>query len=107
MLRKPLGVPKFHWKFGRIATMRASGRRLTLAWRACQLISSGHSSFTPMMTFKPNEDVDSIEAASRWYIKHPGERREKGRKAREKIQDAWIYDSMFAGTLAEIEGGTS
>ena len=47
---------------------------------------------------------NSIEAALRWYIDHPKERREMGRQGQDKIREAWNYESMFAGVLAEIEG---
>ena len=50
------------------------------------------------------DDPDSIEAALRWYIDHPQERREMGRQGQDKIREAWNYESMFAGVLAEIEG---
>ena len=49
------------------------------------------------------DDPDSIEAALRWYIDHPEERREMGRQGQDKIREAWNYESMFAGVLSEIE----
>jgi glycosyltransferase involved in cell wall biosynthesis len=51
------------------------------------------------------DDPDSIEAALRWYFDHPGERREMGRKCREKIEQAWNYEAVFADVLAKIENG--
>jgi glycosyltransferase involved in cell wall biosynthesis len=49
------------------------------------------------------DDPDSIEAALRWYLEHPEERRQMGLRGREKIQQAWNYEAMFADGLAEIE----
>jgi glycosyltransferase involved in cell wall biosynthesis len=49
------------------------------------------------------DDPDSIEAALRWYLEHPEERREMGRRCQEKIGQAWNYETMFAGVLAELE----
>ena len=51
------------------------------------------------------DDPDSIEAALRWYLDHSEERREMGRKCREKIEQAWNYESVFADVLAKIENG--
>jgi glycosyltransferase involved in cell wall biosynthesis len=50
------------------------------------------------------DDADSIEAALRWYLDHPRERLEMGRRCREKIRRDWNYETMFAGVLAELEG---
>jgi spore maturation protein CgeB len=51
------------------------------------------------------DDPDSIEAALPWYIDHPSERQNIGRKGQDKIREAWNYESMFAGVLAKIEHG--
>ena len=49
------------------------------------------------------DDVDEIEVALRWYLDHPDERREMGRKCQKKIQQAWNYEAMFASVVSEIE----
>jgi len=51
------------------------------------------------------DDPDSIEAALRWYLDHSEERREMGRKCREKIEQTWNYETVFADVLAKIENG--
>ena len=51
------------------------------------------------------DDPDSIEAALRWYMEHPDERREMGRRGQNKVRQAWNYESMFSDVLAEIERG--
>jgi glycosyltransferase involved in cell wall biosynthesis len=48
-------------------------------------------------------DVDSIEAQLRWYLDHPEERREMGRRCADQIRRSWNYDTMFADVLATIE----
>jgi glycosyltransferase involved in cell wall biosynthesis len=47
-------------------------------------------------------DADSIEAQLRWYIEHPDERREMGRRSREKIRKTWNYETMFAPVLSQM-----
>jgi hypothetical protein len=37
-----------------------------------------------------------IESALRWYLEHPGERQQMGRKCKDKIRQAWNYETMFA-----------
>jgi glycosyltransferase involved in cell wall biosynthesis len=49
------------------------------------------------------EDPDSIEAALRWYLEHPEQRREMGKKCKVKIRQAWNYENEFASVLATIE----
>jgi glycosyltransferase involved in cell wall biosynthesis len=49
------------------------------------------------------DDPDSIEAALRWYLTHPNERREMGRRGRERVRQAWNYNTMFAPILRELE----
>jgi glycosyltransferase involved in cell wall biosynthesis len=49
------------------------------------------------------DDPDSIEAALRWYLEHPDERRQMGRRGQDKIRRAWNYESMFAGVLERLE----
>jgi glycosyltransferase involved in cell wall biosynthesis len=51
------------------------------------------------------QDPDSIEAALRWYVEHPAERREMGNKGQDKIRQSWNYETMFAGVLRTIENG--
>jgi glycosyltransferase involved in cell wall biosynthesis len=50
----------------------------------------------------PN-DSDSIEAALRWYLEHPDERRQMGQRGQEKIRQLWNYENMFAGVLERLE----
>jgi glycosyltransferase involved in cell wall biosynthesis len=50
----------------------------------------------------PN-DPDSIEIELRWYLEHPNERREMGRKCQEKIRNDWNYDKKFADVIAGLE----
>ena len=50
----------------------------------------------------PN-DPDSIEIELRWYLEHPNERREMGRKCQEKIRNDWNYDKQFADVIAGLE----
>lgn len=49
------------------------------------------------------DDPDSIEAALRWYLEHPNERRAMGQKCKIRIQKAWNYDKAFADVLDTIE----
>ena len=49
------------------------------------------------------DDPDSIEAALRWYLDHPEERREMGRRCRNKIRESWNYETMFANVLECLE----
>ena len=50
-------------------------------------------------------DPDSIEVALRWFLDHPDERRDMGRRCRDKIQQGWNYETEFANVLAAIENG--
>jgi glycosyltransferase involved in cell wall biosynthesis len=50
----------------------------------------------------PN-DADSIEAELRWYLDHPDERREMGRRCREQIRKTWNYETTFAQVMATLE----
>jgi glycosyltransferase involved in cell wall biosynthesis len=50
----------------------------------------------------PN-DVDSIETALRLYFVNFEERREMGRKCRDKIRQSWNYEIMFAPVLELIK----
>jgi glycosyltransferase involved in cell wall biosynthesis len=52
------------------------------------------------------DDPDSIEAELRWYLDHPGERREMGRRCQEKIRQTWNYETMFAKVLAGLENNS-
>ena len=49
------------------------------------------------------DDPDSIEAELRWYMEHPDERQEMGRRGQNKVRQTWNYKSMFSDVLAEIE----
>ena len=48
-------------------------------------------------------DPNSIEAQLRWFLDHPEERREMGRRGQEKIRKAWNYESVFSGVLGELK----
>jgi len=49
------------------------------------------------------DDPDSIEAALRWYLDHPDERRQMGQRGQEKIRQLWNYENMFADVLERLE----
>jgi glycosyltransferase involved in cell wall biosynthesis len=49
------------------------------------------------------DDPASIEAALRWYLEHPSERRQMGQKGKNKILQTWNYDHMFACVLDKLE----
>lgn len=49
------------------------------------------------------DDPDSIEAELRWYLEHPDERREMGRRCREKIPRDWNYETLFAPVVTLVE----
>jgi glycosyltransferase involved in cell wall biosynthesis len=49
------------------------------------------------------DDTDSIEAALRWYLEHPEQRREMGKKCKVKIRETWNYENEFARVLEAIE----
>jgi glycosyltransferase involved in cell wall biosynthesis len=51
------------------------------------------------------DNPDSIEAALRWFLDHPDERRDMGRRCRDKIRQSWNYETQFASVLAAIENG--
>ena len=48
-------------------------------------------------------DVDSIEAQLRWYLDHPVERREMGRRCVDKIRQGWNYETVFRDVLTTLE----
>jgi glycosyltransferase involved in cell wall biosynthesis len=48
------------------------------------------------------DDASSIEAALRWYLEHPNERRQMARKCHEKIVRDWNYESMFADVMTKL-----
>jgi glycosyltransferase involved in cell wall biosynthesis len=52
-------------------------------------------------------DPDSIEAELRWYLNHPDERREMGRRCREQIRQAWNYETTFAKVLAGLDNSSN
>jgi glycosyltransferase involved in cell wall biosynthesis len=49
------------------------------------------------------DDPDSIEVALRWFLDHPDERLDMGRRCWNKIQQGWNYETKFADVLAAIE----
>jgi glycosyltransferase involved in cell wall biosynthesis len=51
------------------------------------------------------DDPDSVEAALRWFLDHPDERRKMGCRCRVKIRQSWNYETRFANVLAAIENG--
>jgi glycosyltransferase involved in cell wall biosynthesis len=48
------------------------------------------------------EDPGSIEAAFRWYLEHPDERRQMARKCQDKILQGWNYETMFADVMTKM-----
>jgi glycosyltransferase involved in cell wall biosynthesis len=50
----------------------------------------------------PN-DLSSIETALRWFLEHPDDRRQMGQKGKNKIQQSWNYDNMFAAIIDKLE----
>jgi glycosyltransferase involved in cell wall biosynthesis len=50
----------------------------------------------------PN-DTKSLENELRWYLEHPSERSQMGRRCTDKIRQAWNYEAMFANVLANLE----
>lgn len=49
------------------------------------------------------ESVDSIKTQLMWYLDHPEERREMGRRCIDKIASDWNYEAMFAKVVAILE----
>jgi glycosyltransferase involved in cell wall biosynthesis len=50
------------------------------------------------------ESADSIAAALRWFVEHPDERLEMGRRGRQKVLDEWNYERTFRPVLERIVG---
>ena len=48
------------------------------------------------------DDARSIEAALRWYLEHPNERRQMGQKCQNKIVQGWNYETMFADVMTKM-----
>jgi len=48
-------------------------------------------------------DEDSLLAALRWFIDHPVGRRAMARRARDKIESEWNYDTQFRAVLESLE----
>lgn len=46
--------------------------------------------------------VESIAAAIRWFLEHPGETRAIGERGRERIRADWNYDACFDPVLREL-----
>jgi glycosyltransferase involved in cell wall biosynthesis len=51
------------------------------------------------------ENADSIETQLRWYLEHPDQRREMGRRCAEKISGSWNYEAMFGPVTNILEEG--
>ena len=49
------------------------------------------------------EDADSIERELIWFVEHPDERAEIGRRNADAIGRAWNYEAMFESALTRIE----
>jgi len=49
------------------------------------------------------DDINAVEATLRWYLDHPDERRDMGRRCQDKIRQAWNYETMFAPVVSKIE----
>jgi glycosyltransferase involved in cell wall biosynthesis len=49
------------------------------------------------------EDVSSIASELAWYLEHPGEREEMGRRCKEKVQRSWNYEMGFAPVLEQMK----
>lgn len=47
--------------------------------------------------------ADSIEAELRWYLEHPSERSEMGRRCKEQIRRSWNYEVLFDEVLSVLE----
>lgn len=52
-----------------------------------------------------SDDAGSIAAAVCWYLEHPAERLAQGERARQKILDAWNYETRFAPVFSRIVEG--
>src|SRR5262249_45348518 len=48
------------------------------------------------------DDVSSIEAALRWYLEHPNERRQMARKCHDKIVQDWNYATRLADVMTRL-----
>jgi glycosyltransferase involved in cell wall biosynthesis len=49
------------------------------------------------------DDDGSIQDALQWFLDHPAERREMGRKGQAKIKSEWNYETMFSDVLMKLE----
>lgn len=50
------------------------------------------------------ENPESIAAALRWFVEHPQERAEMGRRGHERCLGEWNYEAQFAPVLGTLEG---
>jgi glycosyltransferase involved in cell wall biosynthesis len=50
-------------------------------------------------------DPDSIETELRWYLEHPLDRLEMGRRCKDKIRQSWNYETAFADVVTFMETG--
>jgi glycosyltransferase involved in cell wall biosynthesis len=77
----------------------ASGTPLLVSdledWR-CLYVAAGYG-----LACNP-DDPESIAAALRWFLTHPGERRDMGERGRQRIEAEWNYERQFAPVLADL-----
>ncbi len=50
------------------------------------------------------EDPASIAAALKWFVDHPKELSEMGRRGHKRCLEEWNYDAQFASVLEKLEG---
>lgn len=50
------------------------------------------------------ENVDSVEAALRWYLDDPARRRSMGEQGRERVRTEWNYETQFGPVRRLITG---
>jgi glycosyltransferase involved in cell wall biosynthesis len=50
-------------------------------------------------------DPESIAAALRWFLEHPGETRAMGERGRRRIAAEWNYETQFAPVLRQMTDG--
>jgi glycosyltransferase involved in cell wall biosynthesis len=49
-------------------------------------------------------DIESIRTELHWYLDHPKERREMGRRCADRIRNDWNYEAEFCKVLEALEG---
>ncbi len=65
-------------------------------WKA-MFVSPGYGQFCD------SDDPASIAQAIRWFVEHPKDAQEMGRKGHQKIAEDWNYDSQFKPVLEALE----